>query len=162
LARLIRRRPAGLRLVLAGRMDPPLPLPRMRLEGRLHELRADDLRFSVDDAAALLHPSWLAITPEPVVHQHWSTVGQAAVLRLAAVTLRGRDDAHDFIARFSGSERCMADYLTDEVMSGLPEQTREFLGVAAVCSQQPAGLVAALSGRADAERVLDDLTRSTS
>src|SRR6185437_3105915 len=43
LARLIRRRHAGLRLVLASRRDPPLPLARLRLEGRLHELRADEL-----------------------------------------------------------------------------------------------------------------------
>jgi LuxR family transcriptional regulator, maltose regulon positive regulatory protein len=161
LARLIRRRPAGLRLVLAGRMDPPLPLPRMRLEGRLHELRAEELRFTVDDTAAVLRASGLDVTAEQVAVLHARTGGWAAGLRLAALALRDRDDPASFIAQFSGSERSVADYLTEEVMAGLPEQTRQFLRVIAVCAELPAGLAVALSGRADAERVLDELTRST-
>jgi LuxR family maltose regulon positive regulatory protein len=161
LARLIRRRPAGLRLVLAGRMDPPLPLPRMRLEGRLHELRAEELRFTVDDTTALLHASGLDVTAEQVAVLHARTGGWVAGLRLAALALRGRDDPQGFIAHFSGSERSVADYLTDEVMAGLPEQIRQFLRVSSVCAELPAGLAVALSGRTDAERVLDELMRST-
>ena len=51
---LLRNRPAGLELVLSSRLDPPLSLPRMRLAGRLCELRADRLRFSPADTATLL------------------------------------------------------------------------------------------------------------
>jgi LuxR family maltose regulon positive regulatory protein len=51
LTRLIRRSPAGLQLVIASRVDPPISVPRLRLEGRLHEIRAEALRFSVDDSA---------------------------------------------------------------------------------------------------------------
>jgi LuxR family transcriptional regulator, maltose regulon positive regulatory protein len=59
LARLVRRRPAGVRLVLASRLDPPISVPRLRLEGRLHELRVDVLRFALEDTAALLTaPAW--------------------------------------------------------------------------------------------------------
>ena len=46
--------PPSLRLVLAGRADPPLPLARLRARGELTELRAADLRFSPDEAAALV------------------------------------------------------------------------------------------------------------
>ena len=42
--------PSSLRLVLAGRADPPLPLARLRARGELTELRAADLRFSADEA----------------------------------------------------------------------------------------------------------------
>ena len=38
--------PPSLRLVMAGRADPPLPLARMRARGELTELRAMDLRLS--------------------------------------------------------------------------------------------------------------------
>ncbi|WP_433283038.1 LuxR C-terminal-related transcriptional regulator [Pseudonocardia xinjiangensis] len=161
LARLVRRRPARLRLVLAARVDPPLPLPRMRLEGRLHELRAEDLRFTVDETAALLHASGLDVTAEQVAVLHAETGGWVAGLRLAALALRSRADPERFIAQFSGSERSVADYLTDEVMAGLPVQIRQFLRVTAICAELPAGLAVALSGRPDAERVLDELTRAT-
>src|SRR5262249_40093632 len=50
---LIRHHPAGLRLVLGSRLDPALPLSRLRLEGRLFELRPPQLRFSEADAALL-------------------------------------------------------------------------------------------------------------
>src|SRR4051794_25783492 len=54
LTRLIHRRPRSLQLVLASRADPPISIPRLRLEGRLYEMRADALRFSLEDTAALL------------------------------------------------------------------------------------------------------------
>lgn len=161
LARLVRRRPAGLCLVLSGRMDPPLPLPRMRLEGRVHELRAQDLRFDVRETAALLHASGIDIAPDEVAVLHSRTGGWAAGLRLAALALRGRDDPQVFITRFSGSESSMAAYLTDEVMAVLPDETRQFLRTCSACAQLPAGLAVALTGREDAERVLDELTRLT-
>ena len=46
--------PPALRVVIAGRSDPPLPLARLRARGELTELRAADLGFSLDEAAALL------------------------------------------------------------------------------------------------------------
>ena len=92
LARLVRRRPAGLRLVLASRTDPPISVPRLRLEGRLHEVRADALRFTPDDTAALLAASGLDLTPPQLAVLHARTEGWAAGLRLAALALRATDD----------------------------------------------------------------------
>jgi LuxR family maltose regulon positive regulatory protein len=40
---LLEHRPPGLRLLLASRADPPLPLARLRVRGHLTELRAGDL-----------------------------------------------------------------------------------------------------------------------
>ena len=51
---LLEHLPPGLRLVVASRSDPPLPLPRLRASGQLAELRAGELRFTVEEAAALL------------------------------------------------------------------------------------------------------------
>jgi hypothetical protein len=42
---LLEHRPPGLRLVLTSRVDPPLPLARLRVRGQLAELRAAQLRF---------------------------------------------------------------------------------------------------------------------
>ena len=51
---LTRIKPASLQLVLSSRLDPPLSLPRLRLQGRLRELRAAQLAFTPAQAAQLL------------------------------------------------------------------------------------------------------------
>ena len=161
LARLIRSRPAGLRLVLTSRADPPISVPRLRLEGRVHELRADQLRFTLDDTAALLETSGLALTNAQVAVLHARTEGWAAGLRLAALALRRTDDPVAFLTHFSGDERSVADYLTGEILDALPPDTQDLLRVVSVCSPLPAALAAELSARADAERLLDELRRDT-
>jgi LuxR family maltose regulon positive regulatory protein len=161
LSRLVRRQPAGLRLVLASRTDPPISVPRLRLEGRLHELRADVLRFTLDDAAAMLRATGLELTAPQVAVLHARTEGWAAGLRLAALALRRTDDVATFLTNFSGDERSVADYLTVEILDGLTADTRDFLRVVSVCSPLPAVLGAELSARADADRMLDDLCHET-
>ncbi|MET0765161.1 MAG: LuxR C-terminal-related transcriptional regulator [Blastococcus sp.] len=161
LARLIRRRPAGVRLVLASRSDPPVSVPRLRLEGRLHELRADVLRFTLDDTAALLKATGLVLTPGQVAVLHARTDGWAAGLRLAALALRRTDDPAAFLTQFSGDERSVAEYLTGEILDGLNPQTQDFLRVVSVCSPLPAALAAELSEHADAGRMLDELRQET-
>ena len=159
--RLIRRRPAGLRLVVASRADPPISVPRLRLEGRLHELRADVLRFTLEDTGALLAAAGLRLTPPQVAVLHARTEGWAAGLRLAALALRGNDDPATFLTDFSGDERSVAEYLTVEILDGLRPETRDFLRLVSLCSPLPEALGAALSGRPDAGRVLDALRLET-
>jgi LuxR family maltose regulon positive regulatory protein len=161
LGRLIRRRPAGLRLVLASRSDPPISVPRLRLEGRLHELRADHLRFTLDDTAALLTTTGLALSPAQVSVLHARTGGWAAGLRLAALALRRTDDPVAFLTQFSGDERSVAEYLTGEILDGLDPATQDFLRVVSLCSPLPAALAADLSARVDADRMLDELLHET-
>ena len=161
LARLIRRRPAGVRFVLASRSDPPISIPRLRLEGRLHELRADLLRFTVDDTAALMTATGRTLTPAQVAVLQARTDGWAAGLRLAALALRRTDDTDAFLTQFSGDERSVAEYLTGEILDGLTPETQDFLRVVSVCSPVPAALAAELSGRADADRLLDELRQET-
>jgi LuxR family maltose regulon positive regulatory protein len=161
LTRLVRRQPAGLRLVLASRTDPPISVPRLRLEGRLHELRADVLRFTLDDTSALLRAAGLELTAAQVAVLHARTEGWAAGLRLAALALRRTDDAAAFLTNFSGDERSVAEYLTVEILDGLSAETQDFLRVVSVCSPLPAALGAELSARADADRMLDELRQET-
>ncbi len=82
---LTRNRPAGVQLVLSSRLDPPLSVPRLRLAGRLRELRAAQLRFSLPETAALLEKSGLRLTPAQVDLLHRRTGGWAAGLRMAAL-----------------------------------------------------------------------------
>lgn len=161
LTRLVHHRSSGLQLVLASRADPPVGLPRLRLEDALHELRADALRFTLEDTAALLDETGLELPPARVATLHERTEGWVAGLRLAALALRRTDDALGFLAHFTGDEHSVAEYLTGEVLAPLSAETRDFLRRVSVCSPLPTALAAELSGRADAGGMLDDLRRET-
>jgi LuxR family maltose regulon positive regulatory protein len=161
LVRLIRRSPASLRLVLASRTDPPVSIPRLRLEGRVHEIRADLLRFTPADAATMLGAGGLELTAAQVSVLHSRTDGWAAGLRLAALALHRTEDVPAFVTRFSGDERSVAEYLTVEILDAMSPDVREFLRVVSVCSPVPAAVAVELSGRADAEHLLDVICHET-
>ncbi|MFD2416793.1 LuxR C-terminal-related transcriptional regulator [Amycolatopsis pigmentata] len=159
---LMRHQPAGLRLVLASRHNPPLPLARLRLADQLVEIRAGDLRFSPDEARALLSSAGVELLPEQARQLLEQTEGWAAGLRLAAASLSEAADPDRFLAEFAENDRAVADYLIDEVLSRLPDELRAFLRAVSVCDEVCAELAEALSGRADAATMLDTLERKTS
>ena len=159
---LLRNRPTGFQLVLSARFDPPLSLPRLRLAGRLCELRADRLRFSPAETATLLERSGLRLTPAQVDALHERTGGWVAGLRLAALTLSRTTDRDAFLDQFSGNDSSVADYLVGEVLSALPDDIQTFLRVISISDPVPSGLAAQLSGREDAGSLLDRLAHHTS
>jgi LuxR family maltose regulon positive regulatory protein len=120
--------PTTVHLVLASRVEPLLPVARMRARGELAELRVADLQFTGDEALALLNGSMgLQLTADDVARLMERTEGWAAGLYLAGLSLRGRQDASAFIAAFQGDNRHVADYLSAEVLERQPRQVREFL-----------------------------------
>ena len=162
LAALVRERPRALRLVLAGRADPPLPIARLRLAGELREIRARDLAFTPDEAAALLAGADLVLAPDQVRTLVDQTAGWAAGLRLAALSLREAGDVDRFLADLTGNTTAISDYLVGEVLSALPSATAEVLRAVSICAELSAGLAGALTGRPDAGEVLASLERDTS
>lgn len=120
--------PLNLRVVIATREDPRLPLARLRAGGDLTELRAVDLRFTVVEAAGFLnHSMGLDLMPEGVLALEARTEGWIAGLQLAAISLRGHEDAGAFITSFSGSHQFVMDYLMEEVLQRQPERVQSFL-----------------------------------
>jgi LuxR family maltose regulon positive regulatory protein len=94
--------PPQLHLVIASRADPPLPLSRLRARAELAELRASDLRFTVDEAVAFLNVVMgLDLTDQEVAALEARTEGWIAGLQLAALSMRGRDDVAGFISAFT-------------------------------------------------------------
>ncbi len=125
---LLQHQPQQLHLVLSTRADPPLPTSRLRARGQVAELRADDLRFTPDEAAAFLHEAMgLSLTPEDVQALEARTEGWIVGLQLAALSLQGRSDAHAFIQAFTGSHHYVLEYLVEEVVQRQPESVQEFL-----------------------------------
>ncbi len=159
--RLVRHQPPTLRLVLASRLDPPLPLARLRIEGRLAELRADDLRFSAGSTRELLRRTGLDLDDAQVALLVERTEGWAAGIRLAAMSLQRAPSVQDFFDDFAGEDHAVADYLVGEVLSGVPDELRTFLRLLSIGDVMPTGLAVALSGREDAGRLLVRLERET-
>ena len=128
LAFLLEHLPARLRLVIATREDPMLPLARLRARGELTELRAADLRFSPDEAADFLgRVMGLELTAEDIAALESRTEGWIAGLQLAALSMQGQKDIAGFIHSFTGSHRFVLDYLVEEVLRRQPESVQAFL-----------------------------------
>jgi LuxR family maltose regulon positive regulatory protein len=161
LAALLERLPPQLRLVLASRADPPLPLARLRAGGQLVELREADLRFSSEETAALLGAAGGADLPEAAVAALGErTEGWAAGLQLALLSLQGHTDISAFVAGFSGSHRFVMDYLTAEVLDRQPEPLRTFLLETSLLERLSGPLCEAVTGRADSQELLEQAERA--
>ena len=149
--------PAELRVVLVTRHDVRLGLHRLRLEGELTEIRADDLRFTLAEARELLQAAGAELSDSALGMLVERTEGWAAGLRLAALSLAGHEDPDRFAAEFSGSERTVAEYLLAEVLDRQSEQVRRLLLRTSVLERVSGELADVLTGGSGGERVLQKL-----
>jgi LuxR family transcriptional regulator, maltose regulon positive regulatory protein len=156
LAFLLDRLPPTLRLVVATRGDPPLPLARLRARGELCELRGTDLRFSDREAAALLERRFgVQLTADELASLHASTEGWPAALQLAALSLGRGAAVSDVLAAPD-----VLEYLAGEVLDAQPPDTRRFLLETSILERLSAPLCDALTGGADAAERLPELYRA--
>ena len=158
---LIAHMPVSLELVLSTRVEPPLPLARIRGHGELLEVSMPELRFSVDEADALLNGiQGLDLSEEHVRLLVERTEGWPAGLYLAALSLRHRDDRQAFIEAFAGDDRHLVDYLTSEVLAGQADEPREFLMTTSVLAKFNASLCDAVTGKSNSADRLREIERS--
>jgi LuxR family maltose regulon positive regulatory protein len=141
LSRLIDFMPPTLQLAITSREEPPLPLPRWRVRGQLTEIRAADLRFTEEEAAAFLQQTMgLELDKQAVATLENRTEGWVAGLQLAALSLRDEADSERFIADFGGSSRHVADYLLEEVLYQQAPDVQTFLQHTAILERFNADL----------------------
>lgn len=127
---LLRLQPPQFHLAILTREDPPLPLARLRAQGRLTEVRMEELSFTGEETAALLRAGTEhAMDPRHVAMLQQKTEGWAAAIQLAIVSLarRKESEARSFIEHFSGNDRHIIDYLMDEVLRAQPKEVIAFL-----------------------------------
>lgn len=160
LAFLLDQQPPAMHLVIASRIDPPLPLARLRAQGQLTELREAELRFTQEEAAEFLNQIMgLTLSPADIRALESRTEGWIAGLQLAALALQGSTAAetgsNDFVRSFTGSHRYVTDYLTDEVLDRQPQERRRFLLQTAMLDRLCGPLCDAVTGRDDSHRLLE-------
>lgn len=142
-------------VTLMTREDPPVPLGRMRAQRELVELRARDLRFSRDEAAAFLNDLMqCGLEPQEIELLESRTEGWIAGLQLAAHSLRNQSDRAAFLAAFAGDDRYVADYLLEEVLLNQPPDVQRFLQETAVLGRLHPALCDAVTLRDDSQELL--------
>ncbi len=158
---LVEHLPPQVHLIVSTRVDPALPLARLRARGDLVEIRAADLRFTPTEVAAYLNGvAALELTASDIAALEARTEGWIAALQLAALSLRGRVDSAEFIASFAGDDRYIVDYLAEEVLSRQPPQVRDFLLQTSILDRLSGSLCEAVTGNSDSQQMLEHLDRA--
>ncbi len=160
MAFLLDHLPSQLHVVIVGRADPALPLAGLRARGELVEIRAAELRFTHDEAAAYFNGMMgLQLTARDVAPLEARTEGWIAALQLAALSMQGRDDVGGFIAGFAGDDRYVVDYLAEEVLQRQSERVQAFLLQTSILSLLSGPLCDAVTGQGGGKAMLEALDR---
>jgi LuxR family maltose regulon positive regulatory protein len=152
--------PPQAHLIIATRVEPPLPLARLRARDQVVEIRVEDLRFTPEEAAAFMDRSMgVAVTPDQAAAIEARTEGWVAGLQLAGLALRQRAGANPdaVLASFGGGHRYVLDYLADEVLAGQDAAMRDFLLRSSVLVHLAGPLCDAVLGRSDSQALLEQL-----
>ena len=160
LAYLLDHAPPNLHLVVASRVDPPLPLARLRARAELVEVRADHLRFSTGEVATYLGSSaGLSLSDAELAALEDRTEGWIAALQLAALSLQDHADTAGFIAAFAGDDRYIVDYLVEEVLRRQPDDIVTFLLQTSILGRMSGDLCDAVTGVGGGRATLEELDR---
>jgi LuxR family transcriptional regulator, maltose regulon positive regulatory protein len=160
LAFLLEHLPSRLHLVITTRVDPPLPLARLRVRGVLTEIRAADLRFTSEEAAAFLTEVMrLPLESSQIEALEARTEGWIAGLQLAALSAQGRpvERLAQFVEAFTGSNRYVLEYLSEEVLQQQPEHIQNFLLYTSLLDRLTGPLCDAMLGKDDGQAMLKQL-----
>jgi LuxR family transcriptional regulator, maltose regulon positive regulatory protein len=158
--RLVDLCPAAVTIVLATRMDPPFRIGRLRVRGRVAEIRAADLRFAPEEAAGLLGDTGPSLDPDVLNQLCGRTEGWAAGLILAGISLRTSDDPEAFVAAFRGDDQLVVEYLRDELLSGLSADDHRRLLETSVLDELSGELVDAVTGTSGGAGWLSETARA--
>jgi LuxR family maltose regulon positive regulatory protein len=156
LAYVLKHAAPGLRLVVASRMDPLLPLHRYRLTGELTEIRSGDLAFTLAEARLLMAQHGIGLSEEALDQLTRRAEGWAAILRLAAISMDGHDDPEQFVKELVAEDSAVAGYLVEEVLNAQPPHIRTFLLRTSILNRINADLASEVAG-GDREALLGDL-----
>ena len=117
---LLKHLPDNLHLIISTRIDPPWPLGRYRARNQLVEIRAQDLRFNLEEAAVFLNQTMsLNLSAEDAAALEARTERWAAGLQLATIAMQTPQQGGDtaaFVQAFTGSHLYVAEYLVEEIL----------------------------------------------
>lgn len=160
ISQLIDNAPPTFHFIISSRSTPDLPLSRLRARGELVEIRSHDLRFDKAEIDRYLHEVMAVDLSERDAHTlETRTEGWIAGVQLAALSLPGKRNVSDFIETFTGTDRYVLDYLTEEVVMRQDDDTQSFLLLTSILQRLSAELCNAVTERRDSAQQLETLER---
>ena len=156
LSALLLQMPQGSQLVLSGRAEARLGIPKLRADGELLELGPADLALNDAEAHALLTAAGADVTKAQAEVLNERAEGWAAGLYLAALSVDGGSSS---VASFGGGDRFVTDYLRAEELNRVEPAQLEFLLRTAVLETMCASLCDAVLERDDSAKMLEQLER---
>jgi LuxR family maltose regulon positive regulatory protein len=158
---LLEHQPATLHLLITSRSEPPLPFSRLRMRSEMAELGINDLRFSTGETLTLFEKRLggrIQLADAATLHDR--TEGWIAGLQMAAISMETESDISSYLATVSGTDRYIADYLVDEVLSHQSAETQQFLLRTSVLDRLSGSLCDAVLETTGSQKVLEQLERS--
>ncbi len=156
---LVDHLPIGSQLAIAGRGESPLPLGRLRAEGRVVEIGADDLAMDQSEAASLLRGADVEVSEAHCAELNRRTEGWPVALYLAALSLQMGGSGNGGIA-LDGDDRFLVDYLQSVLLSRLPAESVSVLTRTSVLERLSGPLCDAVLDRTGSADLLESLERS--
>ena len=151
--------PPTIHLVMAGRAEPNVPLARYRARDEMLEFRVEKLQFLQHETADFLNEMMgLDLSDDQLVDLQTQLEGWIAGLQLMALTLRHHPKSVDQLM-VTGKHRFIADYLSEDVLAHLPENTKEFLLLTSILNRLCASLCDAVTAREGGQEMLQLLER---
>jgi len=157
---LIENLPARAHLVIITRADPGLRLGRLRASGSVAEIRARDLSFDDLEASQMMALEQVPLSSEGVTRLVERTEGWPAGIYLARLWLAEKTDPDEAVRQFSGGNRFIGDYLTEEVLSQHAPETREFIVTMSFLERFSAQLCDFVRQTTGSAAILHELERS--
>jgi LuxR family transcriptional regulator, maltose regulon positive regulatory protein len=154
MAAFIAALPPSVRLVLATRSDPPFPLGRLRVQGKLFELRQAELAFTSDDARRLLADLGVRLGDDELGELVALTEGWPAGVHLAGLWARAHGDPSALLRTMGATDRSLVDFLMTEVIELQPPDIVDFLMVSAELEWFDAALCDEVRARNDSAEML--------
>jgi LuxR family maltose regulon positive regulatory protein len=150
----------SLQLAITTRTDPALPLARLRVAGDIAEIGTAELRLARGEADSVVRVvAHLGLHERDLAGLLDRTEGWPAGVYLAALSLTDHPSPSAIPRRFTGSNRYIADFLTEEVLSGQPGPIQQFLERTAILGRFTAPLCDAVAGLGKADEIIEILER---
>jgi LuxR family maltose regulon positive regulatory protein len=153
------RLPPGWQFALASRTSVPLPAARLRAQGGIVEVGAEDLAMSLQEASSLLEGAGIEPRGANIYELRQRTEGWPTGLYLAALAIRAGTEQGNVGPVFTGDDRFMGDYLRSELLERVSDAEASFLTRTSVLDRMCGSLCDAILGGKESARILDRLER---
>jgi LuxR family maltose regulon positive regulatory protein len=158
---LVEHLPLQLQIILATRVDPPLPFLQLRVRRRMLEVRTEQLRCTAEETKAFFDKVMDIKLPDETIEQVRSrTEGWFVGLQLLGLSLRGGANPVNLLQEASGNQRYILDYLTEEVLRRQPQDVQTFLLSTCILERLSASLCDAVTEQIDSQEMLEYLEQA--